>query len=189
MLMNVTLSWDLFIIVFFSIIIAYSFIVGRNQTLKIIIGTYIAALTADGLANVVDKYLGGEQPILKVLAGPVGEEFLIGMKILVFIAVIVVIAVRGGFAVSILAEHRAAVRVMMTFLFGVLNAGLIVSTLLLYISGLSLVGADQISVVGAGLGSDSVLVELMIQNYSLWFSLPAIALVAVSFLESQPMAE
>mgnify|MGYP001239849226 CR=1 FL=1 len=180
--MNIVLSWDLFIVVFFAIIIAYSFIVGRNQTLKIIIGTYIATLTADGVANLVDKYLGGDAPILKLLAGPNGDEVLISMKILLFIVVIVIIAVRGGFEVSILSERNLPIRVLMTFLFGVLNAGLIVSTLLLYVSGLSLIGANEL-VTASTLGSDSLLVQLMIDNYSLWFSLPAIALVVVSFVE------
>lgn len=182
--MNVQLSWDLFIVVFFSIIIAYSFIVGRNQTLKIIIGSYIAALTADGLSNLVEKYLGGPQPILKFLEGPNADEFFIMMKILIFISVIVVIAVRGGFVVSILNEQKMTVRFFITFLFGVLNAGLIVSTLLLYVSGLSLINANGLE-TAATLGSESLLVQLMIENHSLWFSLPAIAFVMVSFLEGQ----
>lgn len=181
--MNLTLSWDLFILVFFCIIIAYSFIVGRNQTIKIIIGAYIATLTADGIANLLEKYLGGDQPILKILEGPTGDETLITIKIVVFIAAVVIIAVRGGFEVSILSEQRAAVRILTTFLFGFLNAGLIVSTLLLYVSGLSLIGAEQLGDVSSTLASESLLVQLMIENYSLWFSLPAIALVGVSFAE------
>ncbi len=184
--MNIVLSWDLFIFVFFTIIIAYSFIVGRNQTIKIIIGTYMATLTADGIGNLVHQYLGGPTPVVKFLGGPSADEILISMKILLFIIVIVTIAVRGGFQVSILAEHKLPVRMLMTFLFGILNAGLIVSTLLLYVSGLSLIGADQIGTVGA-LASESILVQLMIENYSLWFSLPAISLVVVSFVEGEPV--
>lgn len=186
--MNITLSWDLFVIVFFSVIIAYSFIVGRNQTIKIIIGTYIATLAADGIANLLEKYLGGENAVLKILEGPGGEQMLITIKILIFIAAVVVIAVRGGFEVSIGSEQKAGVRVLMTFLFGVLNAGLIVSTLLLYVSGLSLIGADELA-ISTVVGSESLLVQLMIENYSLWFSLPAIALVGVSFLEGQGEGE
>lgn len=185
--MNITLSWDLFIVVFFCIIIAYSFIVGRNQTIKIIIGAYIATLTADSIGNLMAKYLGGETPILKILEGPTGDQTLITMKIMIFIAAVVIIAVRGGFEVSILNEQRAPVRLLMTFFFGFLNAGLIVSTLLLYVSGLSLVGADQLGDV-AMVGSESLLVQLMIENYSVWFSLPAVALVAVSFAEASPEA-
>ncbi|MBT5016306.1 hypothetical protein HN748_05850 [Candidatus Peregrinibacteria bacterium] len=184
--MNIVLSWDLFIIVFFSVIIAYSFIVGRNQTIKIIIGTYMATLAADGVANLAHKYLGGPTPIVKFLGGPSADEILITMKIILFIIVVVTIAVRGGFEVSILAEQRLPIRVLMTFLFGVLNAGLIVSTLLLYVSGLSLIGAAQIGTIST-IGENSMLVQLMIENYSLWFSLPAISLVVVSFVEGEPL--
>lgn len=183
--MNITLSWDLFILVFFCIIIAYSFIVGRNQTLKIIIGTYIATLTADGVANLVEKYLGGETAPLKMLAGPDGDQVLIIMKIVIFIVAVVVLAVKGGFEVGMLAEQQTIMRILTTFLFGVLNAGLIVSTLLLYVSGLSLIGSDQIQAVSM-VGSDSMMVQLMIENYNLWFSVPAIALVALSFSQKAP---
>jgi len=147
----------------------------------------MATLTADGFANLIEQYLGGPTPILKPLAGPGGDEILIITKILVFIMVIVIISIRGGFVVSILNERRLPVRVLTTFLFGILNAGLIVSTLLLYVSGLSLIGADQI-VTSSNLGSDSMLVELMIQNYNLWFSLPAISIVVISFIEGEPEA-
>jgi hypothetical protein len=178
--MNITLSWDLFVIVFFSVIIAYSFIVGRNATLKIIIGTYIATLTADGLANLVRQYISPNVPLL---SGPDSEQIYIVMKIVVFIIAVVVIAVKGGFEVNILMERQAVVRILSTFVFGALNAGLIVSTLLIYVSGFSLIGMQDAAVSVAGLGSESLLVQMMIDNYSLWFSLPAIALVVVSFAE------
>jgi hypothetical protein len=61
---------------------------------------------------------------------------------------------------------------------------LIASTLLLYVSGLSLIGADQITTI-APFAKDAFLVQLMIQNYNLWFSLPAIAFVGVSFIEGE----
>jgi hypothetical protein len=67
---NLRLSWDLFIIVFFGVIIAYSFIIGRNQTLKIIIATYMAILTADGLGNLFQTYLLPTAPSLQGDAGP-----------------------------------------------------------------------------------------------------------------------
>ncbi len=35
--MEINLTWDLFIIVFFLIILAYSFVIGKNQTMKIIV--------------------------------------------------------------------------------------------------------------------------------------------------------
>jgi hypothetical protein len=35
--MNLTLSWDLFIIVFFALVVTYSFIIGRKESMKIIV--------------------------------------------------------------------------------------------------------------------------------------------------------
>lgn len=180
--MNIVLSWDLVIILFFAIVIAYSFIIGRDATIKNIIAAYIAMLTADGLGNLAHQYLGGSNPALSLLAGPNADEILITGKILFFIAVIVVIAVRGGFMVSILSTQTPTVNLLLTLLFGTLNAGLIVSTLLLYVSGLSLIGVEQIGMVQP-FSSSSFLVQLMIQNYNLWFSLPAIAFVGLSFME------
>lgn len=185
--MTVVLSWDLVIILFFAIVIAYSFIIGRDVTIKNIIATYIAMLTADGLGNLAKQYLGGEKPVLQLLAGPNADEILITAKIIIFITVIVVIAVRGGFVVSVLNEQKTSIRLLMTLLFGTLNAGLIASTLLLYVSGLSLIGADQLTTI-APFARDSFLVQLMIQNYNLWFSLPAIAFVGVSFVEGERVA-
>ena len=49
--MNIELSWDLFVLVFFVVIMAYSLIIGRDNTLKVILGTYVAALTADAAGN------------------------------------------------------------------------------------------------------------------------------------------
>ncbi len=50
--MNIQLTWDLFILVFFVVIVAYSLIIGRGNTLKVILGTYVAALAADAFGNI-----------------------------------------------------------------------------------------------------------------------------------------
>ena len=63
--MEINLSWDLFVIVFFTVIIAYTFIIGRNQAVKIIISTYIAILAADGVGNIVERYFLGQEPAIK----------------------------------------------------------------------------------------------------------------------------
>ncbi|OIP79780.1 hypothetical protein COW94_00870 [Candidatus Peregrinibacteria bacterium CG22_combo_CG10-13_8_21_14_all_44_10] len=179
--MDIRLSWDLFIIVFFSVIIAYSFIIGKDKTLKVIIGTYLAILTADGLGNLFEQYL---LPSIPSLAGPEGGQALILMKILVFIAVIVLITVKGGFSVDVLSDKTAGTRMLATFVFGVLNAGLIVSTILVFISGFSFVNGFYGMMSVTSLYQESDLVRMMVDNYNVWFSLPAIAFTGVSVMES-----
>ncbi len=178
--MDVRLSWDLFIIVFFAVIIAYSFIIGKNRTLKVIIGTYLAILTADGLGNLFEQYL---MPSIPSLSGAEGEQALILMKIIVFIIVIVLVTVKGSFTVDVFSDKALATRMLATFIFGVLNAGLIVSTVLVFISGFSFVNGFYGMMSATSLYMESDLVRMMVDNYNVWFALPAIAFVGVSVIE------
>src|SRR3990167_4181608 len=116
--MNITLSWDLFIMVFFAVIIAYSFIIGKNQTLQVIIATYIAVLTADAIGNLLHQYLLKPGPLLQALNIGSIEKALIFLKVAIFIIAIVVIAVKGGFSVDIGDESSTALRLVMNFIFG-----------------------------------------------------------------------
>ena len=174
--MDIRLSWDLFIIVFFAVIIAYSFIIGKDRTLKVVIGTYLAILTADGIGNLFQQYL---LPSIPSLQGDIGVQVLVLLKILVFIAVIVVIAVKGSFSVSIFANKELFAKVFVTFLFGFLNAGLIVSTILVFISGFSFVNGFYGMMTTTSFYYESELVRLMVDNYNIWFALPAIAFTGV----------
>ncbi|EKD63577.1 MAG: hypothetical protein ACD_51C00251G0001 [uncultured bacterium] len=178
--MDVRLSWDLFIIVFFAVIIAYSFIIGKNRTIKVIISTYLAILTADGLGNLFEQYL---LPTIPSLKGDAGDQALVLMKIIVFIIVIVLVTVKGGFSVNVLANKSLSTNMMATLIFGVLNAGLIVSTILAFISGFSFVNGFYGFMSTTSLYSESDFVRLMIDNYNVWFALPAIAFTGVSIAE------
>ena len=77
-------TWDLFIIVFFAIIIAYSFIVGRNSTLKIVIASYLAILTADGFGNMIDRFFLSPAALVETPTS-FGPESLIIFKILILL--------------------------------------------------------------------------------------------------------
>ena len=51
--MDLTLSWDLFIVFFFSVVTAYSFIIGKHQTLTTLVAAFIAILATQGLGHVL----------------------------------------------------------------------------------------------------------------------------------------
>jgi hypothetical protein len=181
---NIRLSWDLFVLVFFSVVIAYSFIVGRNQTIKIIIASYMAILSADGLGNLFEKYI---LPTAPTLQGDNGVQALVLMKIFVYVLVIVLLAIRGGFRVDILPENSAVTRILANLSFGFLNAGLMVSTLLVYLTGGSFVMGTVQSSLHTNLYSESQFIKAIVDHYDIWFSLPAVSLVLVSFF--QPVEE
>lgn len=174
---NIRLSWDLFILVFFGVVIAYSFIIGRNQTLKVIISTYMAILTADGIGNLIQTYL---LPAAPTLQGEMGDQALVLIKIFTFVLTIVILAIKGGFQVDVPPEQSVVTRVLGNLSFGFLNAGLMVSTLLVYLTGGSFVTGSIRAGFETNLYRESQFIQTIVDNYNIWFSLPVLAIVLVS---------
>jgi hypothetical protein len=177
---NLRLSWDLFILVFFAIVIAYSFIIGRNQTIKVIISSYMAILTADGLGNLLETYL---LPAAPTLQGEMGEQALVLIKIFTFVLAIVILAIKGGFVVDVAPESSLPARILGNLGFGFLNAGLMVSTILVYLTGGSFVMGSVRNSLETNLYQESQFVQTIVDNYNVWFALPVLALVLVSLFQ------
>jgi hypothetical protein len=185
--MNLNLSWDLFILVFFGVVTAYSFIIGRNQTLKVITATYIAILCSDAIGNLFAKYLASSETFLKFL-----KLFSIGnsdqatafFKVLMLIVLIVIIAVRGLFSYDASDSRPMTFRVMIVLLLGLLSAGLMMSAMLIFVSGSSLVTSVATnSTILSDIYNQSRLVQIMLDFSNLWFFLPGIALVLLSLFQ------
>lgn len=179
------LSWDLFVIVIFAVIIAYSFIIGKENTLKVIIGSYLAILTADGLGNLFQQYALSSKDFvtfLRFLGLGNEDKTMILMKVLTFIFAILIISMRGGFEVH-RSHHHGITGLITNLIFGFLSAGLVVSTLFIYVSGASFVNGTINNITNNTLAAayaESEMVKLMINNYNFWFALPAVAFLVVS---------
>jgi hypothetical protein len=179
--MDIQLSWDLFIIVFFVVIVAYSFIIGRDNTLKVILGTYVAALAADSAGNIFQKYFAGSEAFNKILKFAdlsADEEAVVFVKVIVFISLVILFAVRGAFFVETSDDRSVIIRMILTALYACLSAGLIVSVILVFVSGISFIGGGSAETTGTALWeiySQSQLIRLMVGNSYFWFSVPALA--------------
>ncbi|MBI2638529.1 hypothetical protein HYW83_02975 [Candidatus Peregrinibacteria bacterium] len=184
------LSWDLFVAVIFAVIIAYSFIIGKENTLKVIIGSYIAILTADGLGNLFKQYALASKDFvqfLKFFGLGSEDKTMILFKVLAFIIAIVIIAMKGGFEIHSHFARGGVIGIIMNLIFGFLSAGLVVSTLLIYASGASFVGGN-VSILNNTLASayaESNMVKLMIDNYNFWFALPAVSFLVASLFNKK----
>jgi hypothetical protein len=187
--MNLNLSWDLFILVFFGVVTAYSFIIGRNQTLKVITATYIAILCADGLGNLFAKYLASSETFLKML-----KLFSIGnsdqatafFKVLILIVLVVIIAVRGLFTFDANDNRRATFRLLIVFVLGLLSAGLMMSAMLIFVSGSSLVNSVMTNNgLIAEIYTQSRFVKIMIDGANGFFFAPGLAVVLLSMMRKK----
>lgn len=185
--MDLTLSWDLFISFFFAVVTAYSFIIGKHQTLTILIAVYIAILATQGLGNIFVKFSGEAEPvyrIFKVLGVDLNISTISIAKLVLFMIAIIAIALKGGFSVEYGRSHSSLIALIATGLFGFATAGLIVIALLTFVAGSPLLdptlGAKEIL---KPLMGQSYLVQVMILNQDLWFSLPALLLIGFGLLK------
>ncbi len=184
--MEINLSWDLFVVVFFVIIMAYSFIIGRNNTLKVILGTYVAALAADACGNIFGKYFAGSEifmKILKVATVTTDQEAIVFVKVLVFVTLVILFAVRGAYEVRTSEDSSSIIRMILTVIYAIFSAGLIISTILVFVSGISFLGAGSAENVSTAIWpiyNKSELIRAMVTHSYLWFAAPAAAFLLQS---------
>lgn len=183
--MNVNLSWDLLIIVFFGLVVAYSLIIGRNNNIKVIIATYMSALFADAVGNLFGKTLALSDNFMKMMKLfyiNTPEDAAALVKIIMLIVLIVLLSVRGNYDVDVKTDGPVAFRLAINMLFGFLNACLIVSITLIFVSGSSFIVGDPIATSNAfqDIYNQSNIARLLIDHYSIWFMLPALGFLGIS---------
>lgn len=184
--MQITLTWDLFIIVFFAVIMTYSFIIGKKESVKVIIATYISVICVQGLGNLITRLSGPNGSLLESVGYTIDMTILSSLKLVLLIAAIVILAIRAGFDVHYTHENSAAINGIITGLFGFATAGLLLSTLLTYIAGLPLLDVTiaQTQMLSP-IMQQSQLMQIMVLYQDIWFVLPAFLLVGAGFLNNK----
>ncbi|PIR53488.1 hypothetical protein COU76_00870 [Candidatus Peregrinibacteria bacterium CG10_big_fil_rev_8_21_14_0_10_49_10] len=188
--MNLTLSWDLFVIVFFAVVVTYSFIIGKHESVKIIISTYIAIVAAQGMGNLIQRLTMESQPMLGMVGVTINIQLVAATKLILFIVTIVFLAIRGGFEIEYQKEVGSTMDVIMTALFGFVTAGLMLSTLMTFVADAPLLDKNiGTSPFVSSIVQHSTLMQLMVLYQDLWFALPAIILIAIGFMSSDSGAQ
>jgi len=179
-------TWDLFILVFFIIIITYSLIIGRSQTVRVMISAYIAVLTADGLGNLLQMLFFSEDSTFAVIGFE--NNYVAIAKVFLFATLIIILMLKGTFTADITDGDSSILSFLITGTMGLFCATLMVSTILIFIAGGSfLIGYDvQInSDLVSSIYEQSKAARVLLDNSSLWFSLPAIAFIIGSVAEEE----
>lgn len=137
-------------------------------------------LAANGLGNLLSKYITLSEPVIKILSDD-PEENVIIFKIFIFVVMVLVLVLKGSFDVDIGRRDPLLTRFVITSVFGILSAGLIMSTVILFVAGAE-VGADMTEAIQEALRlpDNTLFVHYFFRFYSFWFAAPAIAFVAIS---------
>jgi hypothetical protein len=184
--MNITLSWDLFVIVFIALVITYTLIIGKKESIKIIIASYVAIVAVQGFGNILERLLKESGSILSY-AGVAADPVLIStIKLVLFVVIVIALAVKAGFDVNYEKDPNPVVNMVLTILCGVATSGLLLSTLLTYASSAPLLDSS-IATTGSLLPiiQQSQLMQILIINQDVFFLLPAVVLLVTGILSNR----
>lgn len=184
--MNLTLSWDLFVIVFVALVITYTFIIGKKESMKIMLSSYVAVVAVAGIGNIAERLFGGPEALLGIFGMEVATPITSILKLALFIIIIVFLAVRAGLHIQYSSEPNIATNVAITVLCGAATAGLLLATLITYMAGNPLLdSALTASPALTAVIQQSALMRLLISNVDVLFTLPAVVLIAAGVLNNR----
>lgn len=181
----VALSWDLAIVVFFAILMSLGFIIGRNQTMKVIIAAYIAVIALQGIGSVLIRLTGGGSGFFGSIGIPIDPTLVSLGQIFFFLLCVIVFIIKSGVDISHKNDAGSIMMMIYTGLLGFSLAGLIASTILSYAAGNDVLTSGFLATIAIGpLLKQSTLAELLILNQDLWYALPAFLIVTMGFVKS-----
>lgn len=181
--MMLVLSWDLLLIVVVALIVAYSFIVGKEESVKIILSTYVAAVAVQGFGNMLEKGIGASSGFLTTVGMLPKTEWIAMLKLVLFTVAVVFLAVRAGFEIRYTKAAEGWQNTLLTACIGFANASLLLATLVAFVAGRAIL--DPLLALTPALlplMQESTLVWALVQYQDAWFALPAFLLVGAGFL-------
>jgi hypothetical protein len=184
--MEVALTWDLLVIVFFAVIVAYSFIVGKDESVKIIIASYISIISVQAIGNLLMLLNGEGQSIMDMLGFGLDMDIISTIKLILFVAMIIFLSIKGGFEMEYAKDVGGMWDPLITGAFGFATSGLLLSALLTYIAAKPLL--DETLAYAPLLQpilSGSTLMQIMVDYQNVWFCLPALLLLTIGFMSNR----
>lgn len=177
---------------FFMLVIIYSFIIGADKTIKILIGSYVSLLVADWVWNMFKIFSDWAFPIVGLTPIVYTDIELITYKIIVFIILIVVFGTRWKFDSDVTVGLSWAKSTLVTFIFAFLSAWVILAALFILSSWWTLLTKDvnqNMSENYSIIYASSYLMQLIKLNANLIFALPIILYLALSMRNHEEWGE
>lgn len=156
-------SWDLFIAIFFIIGVAYGFILQREKIVVTLVTVYVSLVATQTLMPIALQFFAGDKTLFNsIYVRANASPF--GIQAGIFVLLIVLLTVRSG-----LTGHRSRgilipIEVLM---YSVLNSGLILSTVLSFMS----------AEAQASLATSSKFARIIIAYHTWWLVLPVFMLI------------
>jgi hypothetical protein len=180
--MELKLSWDVVFMVLFLVIFGVAFIRPHKFTLRLLLGTYLALLIAEGGALFLEKIIIPIAPELQIWVSEHNVLFFMIVRLLLFFVSLLLFLSRAHYHIEHKHHDHWFVRSTIHFFFAALIGILISTSVFALLSGNSIIEAALAGFAPNAWFDSSKLVEPFLHFFGIWIVLPAMGMLLVSIL-------
>ncbi len=164
-------NWDLFLIIFFVVGIAYGFILQRDKTVITMIAAYVALVIIQVTLTPIQQFFNGDKALF-------GQFFLhinttpLTIQLVLFIGIITLVTAKSGLSGK---NSDGLMGPLEIFGYSVLNVALIASSIFFFMP----------EAMRAGFDEGSKIAHYLIQYHTLFLIAPVVLLVTTGFKKSE----
>ena len=182
---TLTFSWDLLLVIFFAIVMSYSFIMGKKQAVRLILGSYVALIATEGVSFALGLVFGTSSEAIASIGFGLDMSVIALLRTFLFAVFLTLFLARSGIDIETSDDGGMIVRMISTALLGFSLAGLLATTVLSSVigGGFGSIGAAQGALLPLPQGVS--LTQVIIANHELWYGMPALLLVLLGLVHSE----
>jgi len=169
-----TPTWDLFIIIFFALLVVFGIALGRERAIVGVIASYIGLVVGNIWGNAIYNLVGGTSASIGEISLTAGNSpFMI--KAIIFAFILILLIVKGDFLKKAITHHTGIFSMFFAAIYSFLNAGLIITAFVSFLSD-----AQRTELL-----AQSDLVNTIIQYQTWWLVLPVILMIILGFKHAE----
>jgi hypothetical protein len=160
-----TLTWDLFILLFFAVCTIYGFLIGRNKIMGILVNLYLAYVVTTVVGDKVYDVMSNFRFVSNNLATSV-----FGSKVLLMVVITGLLSLKSELSTLDTAGSLSKVQ---TGILGFLASGFVLSAAFSFMSSSELIGLNSNF-------------ALLVNNYQVvWVVAPVLVIIGLSFFNKR----
>ena len=180
--MEIQLSWDIIFVGLFIVVFGVAFLRPHKFSLRLLLGTYLSLLTAEGGSFFLEKIILPAAPELQNWVSEKELLVFMGVRLLLFGVAMILFLSRAHYHIEHKTHDHWLARSIIHLVFSVLISLLIVSSIFAFLSGNSVIEAALGTFAPNDWFDTSLFVLPVLNIFGLWVVLPAISMIIISVI-------
>lgn len=181
--MAITLTWDLLLIVLMTLVTTYSYILGREESVRIIIATFLSLSIVLLIRSIVSGAFTTNLPLLPQVSDDQLSLIILASECLLFLGLLLMFCLKSGIDIHYKPKFSGWIDIVSTGILGLSSSFLLIAAILSFVTG--------IPPFAEHFKESSIIISLMQQSTILWLicsyrdlfiALPPILLLVGGFL-------